>query len=35
MNIDDFNNNILANRWKERYANQLNDIENGHVQGRL
>ena len=27
MNIDDFNNNILANRWKERYANQPNDIK--------
>ena len=27
MNIDDFNDNILANHWKERYANQPNDIK--------
>ena len=27
MNLDDFNNNILANRWKKRYANQPNDIK--------
>lgn len=38
MNIDDLNNNILSNRWKERYdklsdeiKEKLNELDNSNI----